>query len=146
MRNLLGRNTGAHLDARWQVSQRRIDIHDRAGGSRCSCSLVGIWSTPGFLTGLNEQVTLTDPTAAVTHVDIADTIRRTYGYAKQGSGYGYCGVTGLNTLLGTVCSADRAPVIVVTRLRQGSANSTRGAARLVADSLKTTGSRAPAGR
>ena len=35
-------------------------------------------------------------------------------------------------------SADVAPVIVATRLRKGSANSARGAARLVADSLKTT--------
>ena len=66
-----------------------------------------------------------------------DTIRRTYGYAKQGTGYGYSGVKGLNALLATVSSADRAPVIVATRLRKGSANSARGAARLVADSLKT---------
>ena len=35
-------------------------------------------------------------------------------------------------------SASRAPVIVATRLRKGSANSARGAARLVADSLKIT--------
>jgi len=91
-----------------------------------------------FLPGLNEQVALIDPVAAVTFVDIDDTIRRTYGYAKQGSGYGYSGVKGLNALLATVSSADRAPVIVATRLRKGSANSARGAARLVADSLKTT--------
>lgn len=91
-----------------------------------------------FLAGLARQVDLIDPAAAVTYVDIDDTIRRTYGYAKQGSGYGYSGVKGLNALLGTVSSASRAPVIVATRLRKGSANSARGAARLVADSLKTT--------
>jgi hypothetical protein len=91
-----------------------------------------------FLTGLNRQVGLVDSGAAATYVDIDDTIRRTYGYAKQGSGYGYSGVKGLNALLATVSSADRAPVIVATRLRKGSANSARGAARLVADSLKTT--------
>jgi hypothetical protein len=91
-----------------------------------------------FLTGLNSQVGMIDPAAAITYVDIDDTIRRTYGYAKQGSGYGYSGVKGLNALLGTVSSAGRAPVIVATRLRKGSAHSTRGAARLVADSLKTT--------
>ena len=91
-----------------------------------------------FLTGLNRQADLVDTAAAVTYVDIDDTIRRTYGYAKQGSGYGYSGVKGLNALLGTVSSAGRAPVIVATRLRKGSANSARGAARLVADSLKTT--------
>ena len=91
-----------------------------------------------FLTGLTRQVDLVDPAAAITYVDIDDTIRRTYGYAKQGAGYGYSGVKGLNALLGTVSSAGRAPVIVATRLRKGSANSARGAARLVADSLKTT--------
>ena len=81
---------------------------------------------------------LVDTAAALTYLDMDDTIRRTYGYAKQGSGYGYSGVKGLNALLATVSSADRAPVIVATRLRKGSANSARGAARLVADSLKTT--------
>ncbi len=91
-----------------------------------------------FLTALNQQVGLVDRGAAVTYVDIDDTIRRTYGYAKQGSGYGYSGVKGLNALLATVSCAGRAPVIVATRLRKGSANSARGAARLVADSLKTT--------
>ncbi len=91
-----------------------------------------------FLTGLARHVDLIDPAAAITYVDIDDTIRRTYGYAKQGSGYGYSGVKGLNALLGTVSCAGRAPVIVATRLRKGSANSARGAARLVADSLKTT--------
>jgi len=90
-----------------------------------------------FLAGLNKQVGLIDPEAVVTYVDIDDTIRRTYGYAKQGSGYGYSGVKGLNALLGTVSSAGRPPVIVATRLRKGSANSARGATRLVADSLKT---------
>ena len=41
-----------------------------------------------FLSGLSGQVDLIDPAAAVTFVDVDDTIRRTYGYAKQGSGYG----------------------------------------------------------
>jgi hypothetical protein len=74
----------------------------------------------------------------VTYLDIDDTIRATFGYAKQGAGYGYSGVKGLNALLATVSSASSAPVIVATRLRKGSANSARGAARLVADAIKTT--------
>ena len=90
-----------------------------------------------FLTGLTVHAGLVDTAATLTYVDMDDTIRRTYGYAKQGSGYGYSGGNGLNALLATVSSADRAPVIVATRLRKGSANSARGAARLVADSLKT---------
>jgi hypothetical protein len=32
-------------------------------------------------------------------LDIDDTVRRTYGYAKQGAGRGYTGVKGLNALL-----------------------------------------------
>jgi len=91
-----------------------------------------------FLAGLAVHGGLVDTAAALTYLDMDDTMRRTYGYAKQGSSYGYSGVKGLNALLATVSSADKAPVIVATRLRKGSANSARGAARLVADSLKTT--------
>ena len=35
----------------------------------------------------------------VAFVDIDDTVRQTYGYAKQGAGRGYTGVKGLNALL-----------------------------------------------
>jgi hypothetical protein len=69
----------------------------------------------------------------VTYLDMDDTVRSTFGYAKQGAGYGYSGVKGLNALLATVSTASSAPVIVATRLRKGSANSARGAARLVAE-------------
>ena len=71
------------------------------------------------------------------YVDIDDTIRATHGYAKQGAGYGYSGVKGLNVLLATISTPLAAPVIAATRLRKGSANSARGAARLVADALVT---------
>jgi len=64
-------------------------------------------------------------------------VKATYGYAKQGAGYGYSGVKGLNALIATVSSPLAAPVIVATRLRKGGANSARGAARLVADALTT---------
>jgi hypothetical protein len=70
-------------------------------------------------------------------VDIDDTIIEVHGYAKQGSGYGYSGVRGLNALLATVATQDSAPVIVAQRLRKGSCGSPRGAARLVADALRT---------
>ncbi len=45
---------------------------------------------------------------------------------------------GLNALLATVSTASSAPVIVATRLRKGSANSTRRAARLVAEAIATS--------
>lgn len=73
-------------------------------------------------------------------LDIDDTIIEVHGYAKQGSGYGYSGVRGLNALLATVSTKDSAPVVVAQRLRKGSCGSPRGAARLVADALKTLGS------
>jgi hypothetical protein len=73
----------------------------------------------------------------VAFLDVDDTIRQTHGYAKQGAGYGYSGVKGLNALLATVSTPTAAPVIAATRLRRGSVNSARGAARLVADALVT---------
>ncbi len=72
----------------------------------------------------------------VAYVDVDDTVKATYGYAKQGAGFGYSGVKGLNALLATVSTPLSAPVICATRLRKGSTNSARGAARLVADALK----------
>jgi hypothetical protein len=91
-----------------------------------------------FLTGLARHAPLIDTNAPITYLDIDDTVRATFGYSKQGAGYGYSGVKGLNALLAIVSSASSAPVIVATRLRQGSANSARGAARLVADAIKTS--------
>src|SRR5665648_974666 len=73
----------------------------------------------------------------VAFVDIDDTIKATYGYAKQGAGYGYSKVKGLNALLAIVSTPVSAPVIAATRLRRGATNSAKGAARLVADALVT---------
>jgi len=72
------------------------------------------------------------------YVDIDDTIKATHGYAKQGAGYGYTGVKGLNALLAIVSTPLSAPVVAGTRLRRGGTNSARGAARFVADALVTT--------
>ena len=91
-----------------------------------------------FLTGLTRRAPLVSTGVDVTFVDIDDTVRQTYGYAKQGAGYGYTGVKGLNAFLATASTASSAPLIVATRLRKGSANSARGAARLIADALVTT--------
>lgn len=72
-------------------------------------------------------------------MDIDDTIRRTsaYGYAKQGAGYGYSKVKGLNALIEIVSTPLAAPVIAATRLRKGPSNSARGAAAFVAESIRT---------
>ena len=97
-----------------------------------------------FLTRLGTQAPLVAGVGSATGsggrvlVDIDDTIIEVHGYAKQGSGYGYSGVRGLNALLATVSTSRSAPVVVAQRLRKGSCGSPRGAARLVADALKTT--------
>ena len=94
-----------------------------------------------FLTRLTAQAPLIARSSDISErvmVDIDDTIIEVHGYSKQGSGYGYSGVRGLNALLATVSTKDSAPVVVAQRLRKGSCGSPRGAARLVADALKTT--------
>ncbi|PBC35603.1 IS1380 family transposase [Rhodococcus sp. ACS1] len=70
-------------------------------------------------------------------VDIDDTIIEVHGHGKQGSGYGYSGVRGLNALITTVTTETAAPVILTQRLRRGACGSPRGAARMVADALTT---------
>jgi hypothetical protein len=89
------------------------------------------------LTGLAAQVPLLPGASELAYLDIDDTVKATYGYAKQGTGYGYTGVKGLNALLATLSTPAGAPVILAARLRKGSANSARGAARLVADAVVT---------
>lgn len=68
-------------------------------------------------------------------LDLDDTVRQTYGYAKQGTGRGYTGVNGLNALLATISTPLSAPLIAATRLRKGATNSVRGAAKLLSDAL-----------
>ena len=69
-------------------------------------------------------------------VDVDDTIIEVHGHQKQGAGFGYSKVRGLNALLATLTTTGRAPVIVAQRLRKGSCGSPRGAKRLVSDAVK----------
>ncbi|MGH3508084.1 MAG: IS1380 family transposase [Nocardioidaceae bacterium] len=71
-------------------------------------------------------------------VDVDDTVVEVHGHAKQGAGFGYNRIRGLNALLATLTTSDAAPVIVAQRLRKGACNSSRGAKRLVGDATKTT--------
>ena len=92
-----------------------------------------------LLTGLAGRVPLLERHNAQEFVflDVDDTIVEVHGYQKQGSGYGYSGVRGLNALLATASTTASAPVIVAQRLRKGAAGSARGAHRLVAEALAT---------
>jgi hypothetical protein len=90
-----------------------------------------------FLAGLAARTLVVAGIGEQVMVDIDDTIIEVHGYAKQGSGYGYSGVRGLNAILATLTTKDTAPVIVAQRLRKGSCGSPRGAKRLVTDALAT---------
>jgi len=90
-----------------------------------------------LLINLCRQVPLLPGRDQLVYVDVDDTVKPTFGYAKQGAGRGYTGVKGLNVLLATVSTPIGRPVIVAARLRKGSSNSAKGAHRLVADALVT---------
>jgi hypothetical protein len=90
-----------------------------------------------FLTGLAAVTPVVSGVDEYALVDIDDTIIEVHGYGKQGSGYGYSGVRGLNALIATLTTNQAAPVIVAQRLRKGSCGSPRGAKRLVTDALAT---------
>ena len=66
-------------------------------------------------------------------LDVDDTIVEVHGHKKQGAGFGYSQVRGLNALIAT---ASTAPIIVAQRLRKGACGSPRGANRLIGDAVK----------
>lgn len=78
-------------------------------------------------------------------VDVDDTIVEVHGHQKQGAGFGYSRVRGLNALIATLATASTAPIIVAQRLRKGACGSPRGANRLIADAVKQTHRLLPAG-
>lgn len=88
-----------------------------------------------FLTGLVGRTPLLAGADSLTYLDVDDTMRETHGYAKQGAGYGYTKVKGLNALIATISTPIAAPVIGATRLRRGAVKSDRGAGSLVTQGL-----------
>ena len=98
-----------------------------------------------FLQGLAERTPLIGGSEVGGRVllDLDDTIVPVHGHAKQGSGYGYTGIRGLNALIATATTDGRAPVIVGQRLRRGGCGSPRGASRMVSDALATLGRMRP---
>ena len=90
-----------------------------------------------LLANLAGQAPLLPGADQISFLDIDDTMKATYGYAKQGAGYGYNKVKGLNALLGTITTPVGAPLICGARLRKGNTNSARGAARFVTNCVHT---------
>ena len=91
-----------------------------------------------LLINLGGQASLLPGAEELGYVDVDDTLKQTYGYAKQSAGRGYTGVKGLNALLAIVSTPSSAPLIACARLRKGGANSVRGAGRFVTDALITS--------
>ena len=89
-------------------------------------------------TGLGEPASpaMTDGNGGYAFLDVDDTIVEVHGHAKQGAGFGYTRVRGLNALLVTLSTSSCAPLVVAQRLRKGSCGSPRGAKRLVGDAVK----------
>ena len=90
-----------------------------------------------LLINLAGQTPLVPAGSNTVFVDVDDTIIEVHGHQKQGAGFGYSGVRGINALLATVSTETSAPVIIAQRLRRGATGSPKGAARIVADALKT---------
>jgi hypothetical protein len=95
-----------------------------------------------FLVELAGDTPLLAGAEAVTYVDVDSLLRRVYGKAKQGAGFGHTKLggypvllRGLSPLIATLSTPVAAPVIAAARLRGGPAGSARGAASLVAEAL-----------
>jgi hypothetical protein len=77
-------------------------------------------------------------------LDVDSCQRRVYGHAKQGAGFGHAKVggysvrlRGLNPLIAAISTPTSVPLVAGTRLRGGTAASTRGAASFVAEAIGT---------
>jgi hypothetical protein len=97
-----------------------------------------------LLVRLAAHTPLLPDVGVVAFVDVDSMQRRTYGYAKQGSGFGHTKiqgksvlVRGLNVLASALSTPRAAPVVVGTRLRGGTANSARGAESFIRESIHT---------
>ena len=85
---------------------------------------------PGVLAGADIE-------QGLAFLDVDDTIREVHGYRKQGAGYGYTRVRGLNIQIAALSTPLAGPVITRARLRKGNTGSARGAGRMVAQAVTT---------
>jgi hypothetical protein len=90
-----------------------------------------------LLVGLKAQVPALLGGDDLVFVDLDDTVRQVHGYAKQGAGFGYTMVRGLNALLAVVSTPSSAPVIAETSLRKGATKSGKHADWHFARAMKT---------
>lgn len=90
------------------------------------------------LAGLSRRVPQLVGRDELVFVDVDDTIGEVHGYAKQGAGFGYTGVRGLNALIAAISTPSTAPVIAQCALRKGSTRSGKGADWHLKRALTTT--------
>ncbi len=120
--------TGIHAPSTYGTFLRSFTFgHVRQLDSVAAAFLVNLTSCAPLLPGADQ----------LAYVDLDDTVKATYGYAKQGAGYGYSGVKGLNALIAAVSTSQGAPLIVAARLRRGQTNSARGVGSLATEGLAT---------
>ena len=118
---------GTYLRAFTQGQIAQLD----AVASRFLVGLIGL--VGGLLGGVGGR----DGGEGIVFVDVDDTIRQVYGYAKQGAAYGYSKVKGLNAQLAVLSTPLSAPVIAAAKLRRGNVASASGSARLLGRALAT---------
>lgn len=75
-----------------------------------------------LLSGLHARTPVLAGIDGPVMVDIDDSIIEVHGPAKQGAGFGYTRVRGLNSAITTLTTAQGAPVIAAQRLRKGACN------------------------
>src|SRR3954451_10400090 len=96
------------------------------------------------LAGLSGRVELLAGADERAFIDIDSLLRPVYGQANQGASYGHTKIAGkrilrkgLSPLITTLSTEHGAPVITGARLRAGKANSSKGAARMIAQAVAT---------
>jgi len=97
-----------------------------------------------LLARLSRQAPLLPGAGVLAFVDVDSTQKRVYGHKKEGARSGdtkiqgkYVLVRGLNALIGAVSTPLAAPVVAAARLRGGNAPSSRGAASLITQAVRT---------
>ena len=87
------------------------------------------------LVRLSRQVPLLPGAGQLAFIDIDAKIKEVYGHGKDGSGFAYTGVRGLNHLIATLSSPVCAPVILTAQLRSGNTDSRHGAVAMLREAV-----------
>jgi DDE family transposase len=87
------------------------------------------------LVRLSQRVPLLPGVGQLAFIDIDAKIKEVYGHRKDGAGFSYTGVRGLNHLITTLSSPICAPVILTAQLRGGNTDSRHGAVAMLREAI-----------